>query len=165
MSFNSSSDEHQTHDALEETQPPQPTLPDLKDPRWQPAEIQARGKTNIELRSQPRIKLSQVLAEINDGERVAIIREVRYKSWIAARIGRRIGWIDAAGISFTMARMPPSRAAKAQQSASSQTNPYADLHLTAKEAEYIITHLNGIARTLETARQRHERLNESNQAS
>jgi hypothetical protein len=160
-------------ESLEKTQPQYPTLPELNDHRWQQASIQTRTRSTVELRSQPRPGLSKSLATLKTGDLVNVIREVRHETWIAVKVGRLRGWMDAAGVGFTMSRMPISQAASrpsapfstasqsdTQNHNDDETRPTleeAGLYLTAQEANYIFTHLRGIATTLQTARERARR--------
>jgi hypothetical protein len=159
-----------------------PELPALNDPRWQMATFQGRkNEDTIDIYNKPRATLSKVLLTLNKGDVVSIIRDVRHETWIAAKVDKVCGWVDASGVGFSMARMPKARASTApykkpsediddvrateprkpqglqeqlQQNAVNYDEPA--VLLTAGEVSYIMTHLKGIAETLQRGRVRAE---------
>lgn len=71
-----------------------PPLPGTDDPRWRYATVMARDELSTELLSQPHDRHSDALWLVHRGDMVWIMREVRHRQYVAAKVGYHIGWLN-----------------------------------------------------------------------
>lgn len=77
------------------------TLPRLDDPAWMEVAIRSRQAASTELRTAP---AGNVLMTVYSGDVIHVMREVRDGSWIAAKVGYKVGWLDTTYIGLAKIR-------------------------------------------------------------
>lgn len=83
-----------------------PSLPDFNDPSWTHTTIRAREFPCTDLRTTPTSEANNSILTVYAGDVVSVMREIRFGSWIAAKVGYKVGWLNAADIGFAMIRQP-----------------------------------------------------------
>lgn len=157
---------------LEDTRPGYPLLPHLDDSRWRAAIVRPKRQESTELRDLPRDKASETLTTVYSGDTVYIIRDIHYHSWVAAKVGYKIGWLNSWHIDLTMARwlnpepettwvqesqetIPQELLISQIESLNEALDPETEIRLSKREVSRIIGYLKGIAHTLRGAKERH----------
>jgi len=150
---------------LDDTSDLFPPLPKIDDPRWTKVHVYPKLDTTAEIRKLPRAAMSKTLIMVNRGAVIQVIGEARCGSWIAARVGESIGWIDEAFNRFETAvesadetpviesNIPDSlKVHMKTEGAIFETGEHMSMVvLTQEEADYIFKHLKGIASIMKRA--------------
>jgi hypothetical protein len=154
---------------LEETQPSYPRLPLPEDERWQIAIVRPKTQKHAELRTLPRPKLSEALLTVYAGDTVFTVNTIRYGSWVAAKVGYKVGWMDTTLVELALTRVPaephpgdghdddpamPDEILMQMRAMGLSPEDKGEITLTAKDVTRIIRYLKGIAGTLRKARDR-----------
>lgn len=160
---------------LEDTKPGYPLLPRLDDGRWRQAIVRPKRQDYTEVRDLPRQK-ANLITTVYNGDTIAIILEVRYQHWVAARVGYKVGWLNSANIDLTMPRwlntepiyhpepatwydepddhIPQELLTTELEALTDVIEHEPDVQLTKREVSRIIGYLKEIANTLRGARDR-----------
>ena len=156
-------------DQLEETQESYPNLPMINDVRWQQSIVYPKLDTCVEIRKLPRTALSPAIVSVSRGENIAVMHQVRHLSWIAAKMGNQVGWIDTAFTRFEMLGqsqtptqtsviehdIPETLMAHMQAiGAVFETTEEPLVMMTQSEFDSILQALKGIANTMKKAKER-----------
>ncbi len=80
--------------------PHEPHLPDFSDARWREAAVAPAKQRSTQLRPAPRTTMSTGQATVFAGDIVHIIPELQHENWVAARVGRKIGWLNIEDVDF-----------------------------------------------------------------
>lgn len=83
-----------------------PHLPEFGDPRWREAAVAARKQRSTQLRPAPRTTMSTGQATVFAGDIIHILPEVQYQDWVAARVGRKLGWLNTEDVDFVDPEAP-----------------------------------------------------------
>jgi len=86
---------------MDETQPGYPTLPPSSDLRWQAVVVHARSRDSGILCSLPRLKANFPIATVHAGDIVAVMPQVRYGVWVAAKLDYSTGWLNTIHLDFS----------------------------------------------------------------
>ena len=157
----------------QETQPSFPNLPRHNDPRWQQVIVHPRRQRTTDLRSRPHPRVSQVVMTIHSGDIINVVSEIRFETWIAAKVGDRLGWLNTwyVGIELRDATQPvrpvsahdwmesttepsiPKELLVSQMESTLREVEQIEDRLSTQEVNRIVRYLKGIKDTLRSSRQ------------
>lgn len=83
-----------------------PELPLFGDPRWLEAAVAPRKQRSTQLRPAPRTMMSTGQATVFAGDIVHIMPDVVHEDWVAARVGRKLGWLNTDDVEFVDPNAP-----------------------------------------------------------
>lgn len=87
-----------------------PNLPEFGDPRWQEAAVAPRKQRSTQLRPAPRTTMSTGQATVFAGDIIHIVPDILYEDWVAARVGRKLGWLNTDDVDFIDPNTPKPKA-------------------------------------------------------
>lgn len=82
-----------------------PKLPKTNDPRWRQATVRPRRQRTSDLRTIPGEDLGSTVQTVYTGDVISIIRAVSYESWIAAKVGYRVGWLNSHDLDLALTKI------------------------------------------------------------
>jgi len=85
---------HRFHPDESETGPLYPPLPRLNDPRWQKMIVYPKRQRQTHLLHVPDPQWGDVTMTLYRGDYIHVIHDLRHRTWVAARAGDRLGWLN-----------------------------------------------------------------------
>ncbi len=76
------------------TMPMYPRQPDVDDPRWRDVAVRRRTRNETSITRFPVDVDDVAIMHVYAGDTIAIIPEVQYEFFVAARVGYHVGWIN-----------------------------------------------------------------------